>query len=545
VPVRSLSATSFFDPEFVAPGCLVAGTLPWVLARGRARWFPTWLFAHWRGHGRRGRDAWPAIVLLTLVLLRWSETGMSRRASVRRAATDAVWRAAMGLEFGTATPSERTLRDFERFLRQRHAQTQVPRYLLLHEHIVRACLDADVVATPPTWAMDSTPMWCYGATRDTIRLLGDGVRMLARAWGRATRRTLGEIATAWELPFLLAKSTKGAFPGRWDNPEATTAVVTQLGSAVLKAVHQVRRELLSVRPGLRKALLRRCRHLLRVISNDLATDAHGQLIIAERACADRLVSLTDPQARHGRKSSSQSFNGFKVHLLGDVVSGLITAVTVTGGNVHDSRPAHQLIRRAQGLYGALGEVLADTAYGGICERLRIRRLLEVELIAPPPAGRKGGVLGKHTVQIDFAAGTATCAHGIVTHDWRSVWSCEYGMAMPLLVWPTAICRTCPLQADCCGHSHQGRRLRLHPYEADLRAVREHWPQMSARYRMRSQCERLINQITRYGGRQAGGFGLRYAHQQAHVVAATVNLRLLAQALVARLAEAAASVSTRA
>jgi hypothetical protein len=92
MPVRSLAATSFFDPEFVSPGCLVPGTLPWVLARHRSKWFPAWLFAERRGHGRRGRDAWPAVVLTTLLLLRRSETGMSRRAAVRRAGTDVVWR---------------------------------------------------------------------------------------------------------------------------------------------------------------------------------------------------------------------------------------------------------------------------------------------------------------------------------------------------------------------------------------------------------------------------------------------------------------------
>ncbi len=216
MPVRSLSARSFFDPEIVWPGCLVAGSLPWVLARQRSKWFPAWLFATWRGHHRRGRDAWPAVVLTTLVLLRWSEAGMSRRAAARRAASDMVWRAALGLALGAATPSERTLRDFERFLQGRHGNTQIPRYLVLHEHIVRACSEAGVVDEKKvSWAMDSTPMWCYGAARDTVRLLGDGLRMVAGSWARATRRSVAAIADEWQMPFLLAKSTKGAFHVDW------------------------------------------------------------------------------------------------------------------------------------------------------------------------------------------------------------------------------------------------------------------------------------------------------------------------------------------
>jgi hypothetical protein len=542
MPVRSLSATSFFDPEFVAPGCLVPGRLPWVLARCRSRWFPSWLFAEWRGHGRRGRDAWPAVVLVTLVLLRWSEQGMSRRAAVRRAASDAVWRAAMGVAFGTATPSERTVRDFERFLQRRHGHTQVPRYLLLHEHVVRACLEADVVGAKPAWAMDSTPMWCYGAARDTVRLLGDGLRMLASAWGRATRCTLAAVAAAWDLPFLLAKSTKGAFPIEWREPAASATVVTQLAQAVLKVVARVRRELASVRPGLRKALLRRCRHLVRVVSSDLETDVHGQLVVAQRVAADRLVSITDPEARHGRKSKSQTFNGFKIHLLGDVFSGLIMAVAVTSGNQHDGVPAHRLILRAQSLCADLGQVLADTAYGGARLRHLARRLSGVELVAPPPpVNGKDGALGKRELIVDLDAGKYTCAGGVVTEEVRRVWSSEHGVHVPSVVWPKEACNACALSARCRGKEKGGRRMLLHPYERELRAAREAWsnPATRATYRTRTQCERLVNQITRYGGRQARAFGLRYAQTQAHAIAAAANLRLLGQALLHRLDRVAA------
>jgi hypothetical protein len=547
MPVRSLAATSFFDPEFVAPGCLVLGTLPWVLARCRSRWFPAWLFAEWRGQCRRGRDAWPAVVLLTLVLLRWSEQGMSRRAAVRWAATDAGWRAAMGLAFGTGTPSERTVRDFERFLQRRHGPTQVPRYLLLHEHIVRACLDAGVVAAPPAWAMDSTPMWCYGAVRDTVRLLGDGLRMLAAAWARATRTTLAAVAAAWDLPFLLAKSTKGAFPVDWRNATAAAGAVTQLAAAVLRVAPQVRRELAAVRPGLRRGLLRRCRQLVRVVGNDLETDAHGHLAVAQRVAANRLVSLTDPEARHGRKSRSQTFNGFKIHLLGDVLSGLITAVAVTHGNTHDGEPAARLIRRAQQLYGDLGQVLADTAYGGARLRHVARRLWGLDLLAPPPPiTTKAGTLGKGDFVADLDAGQFTCAHGVRTQAVHHVWSSEHGVHVPCVVWPKEACAACPLSTACRGKETGGRRVLLHPYERELRAARAAWrdPVTRARYRTRTQCERLVNQLTRYGGRQARAFGLRHAQTQAHTIAAAANLRLLAQALVRRLERGAENQGVR-
>ena len=139
MPRRSLFQTSFFDPEVVQPDCLEPGTVPWLLARFRSELFPAWLFDGWRGQGRLGRDAWPAVSLLTLMFLRWSEQGVSRLGSTKRAKTDVSWRAAMGLNLQTQVPDEKTLREFEAFLLMRHPSCWTPRYLLLHEHIVRLC----------------------------------------------------------------------------------------------------------------------------------------------------------------------------------------------------------------------------------------------------------------------------------------------------------------------------------------------------------------------------------------------------------------------
>ena len=69
----------------------------------------------------------------------------------------------------------------------------------------------------------------------------------------------------------------------------------------------------------------------------LETDNAGRLVVAERVAKDRIISLTDPEARHGRKSKKSLVNGYKLHLLGDIVSGLIANITVTRGNTHGWR----------------------------------------------------------------------------------------------------------------------------------------------------------------------------------------------------------------
>jgi len=533
MPARSLSQRSFFDPEIVQPDCLEPGTVPWLLARYRSLLFPAWLFQGWRGEGRRGRDAWPAVSLVTLLFLRWSEEGVSRLGSTRRAKSDVCWRAAMGLHMQTPVPDEKRLREFEAFLRTRHPDCGMPRHLLLHEHIVRLCLEAGVVGDSPVWSMDSTPMWCYGAVLDTIRLLGDGTRMLALRWAKATSQSREQVAEQWEVPYVLAKSVKGYFNIDWRDPDQRAQVVEAVASGALRAVEHVRQHIDEAPNNRRKRLLRRCRDLVRVVEQDLETDKQGRLVIAQKVAKDRIVSLTDPCARHGRKSKSQTFKGFKVHVLGDVVSGLIAAVTVTAGNRHDGSVAHRLIRRAKELNDKLAVVLGDTAYGGATLRHRVQSELGVRIVAPPPpVTKRDDALGREAIEIDFDSLTATCAVGLTTDDHRRHWASEYQSVTSSFQWPKEQCNCCPLRSRCCGKRQGGHRVNLHPHEQMLRRARADWqdPAVREMYRRRSECERLVNQMVRHGCRRARSWGLDSAQLQAHLIAMRCNLQLLARAL---------------
>jgi hypothetical protein len=536
MPVMSFPRDSFFDPAYVMPGCLEPGTVPWLLGHHREELFPPWLLRQWRGESHLGRPAWPAPVLMTLIVLRWCEGGMSRLGNAKRAKSDVRWRAAMGLEIGGNTPSEKTLRDFEAYLCARHPDCDMPRYLVFFEHCVRLCQDSGVASQGPIWAMDSTPMWCYGAVKDTVRLLGDGVASLARDWSKLTGTSLQELAQCWQLPHLLGKSTKGACHIDWRDKEARARLLDGLAQGVLAAVAAVRGGIERVASSKRKRLLRRCRHLVRVIAQDLETDDNGRLVVAHKVAKDRLISMTDPQARHGHKSRKRSFDGFKVHVLGDVMSGLILSLTVTPGNLHDGAVAHRLIRRAKRQVHELDRVLGDCAYGGAQLRHDVHAQLGVQIVAPalrPTAA--GDELGRDAVHIDFEAQRATCAAGVTVGEPLQVYSQEHERQTHVYRWPAQVCQQCPLRQPCNGDKMQGHRIRLHPYEQQLRQARTDWqqPQVRTEYRTRSQCERIVHLMVQHGGRQARACGLSAAHLQVHCIAAACNLALLAKALQQR------------
>lgn len=535
--VRPLDQTSFFDPHFLVPDALVRGSVPWLLAHEPARLFPAWLFMGWRGSTGRGRKAWPARVLMALVVLRWTEEGMSRLASTRRAKTDLVWRAAMGLPVGNGTPHERTIRDFERFMRSRHPEAGAPRFVLFHEHVVRLCLEAGVAGPEATWAMDSTPMWCFGAVRDTLRLLGEGTRTLLRDWATGTRSSLDEVAHRLDVPFVLAKSIKGAFDINWKDPAARSSVVARVADSAVDAVTFVRRHIADARPSHRRRILRTARQLAAVVANDLEADESGRLGVARRVATDRIVSMTDPTARHGRKSASARFDGFKVSLLGDIESGLIAAVTVHPGNTHDGSVAHRIVRRAKRLVGSIERVLGDTAYGGARLRFMLRESEGVSVLAPPVPVAAGARFGRERFDFDLDAGTATCPAGKTTDrlSWNTSGNCEGTAAKaPTFIWSADDCGSCPMASRCHAPHRRSRRVRFHPYETDLRRARSEWKTSAARseYRKRSRCERLVHRMVRHGARRARAWGLGAANFQAHAVATACNLGLLAQALAA-------------
>src|SRR5204863_6651292 len=105
----------------------------------------------------------------------------------------------------------------------------------------------------------------------------------------------------------------------------------------------------------------------------------GVFRIARRVAPDRVISTVDPEARHGHKSRSRRFDGYKAHLSVDFDSELIDNVVVTAANVADADAVTDLLadnpdNPADGTRGgddAEGEtggdrplIFGDSAYAG-------------------------------------------------------------------------------------------------------------------------------------------------------------------------------------
>ena len=543
MPLKRFPQLSVFDPVALSGDCLTEGTVPWLLRTMGSRLMPAWLASEWRGSGTSGRDAWPADVLVRLLLLRWSDGETSRRKVCRRAQVALQWRAAMGLPMTGVSPTEKTVREFERWLATRSHESDLPRYLLLHMWIAQMVLSS-VKEADRLWMMDGTPMFCFGALRGTVGMLGDGLRGLLRRYAKWTKQPFAKVATELAVPWVRAKSTKGGLCPDWRDREARQAAIHRLATDVTRVAQAMVERADDVPHKHRAFVHQRCSALLKILQDDFDVDDNGKLVIATRVAADRLVSITEPEARSGRKSKSQTFKGFKLHVLGDLVSGVVAAIRVTAGNVGEGTEGMTLLQRARELVPAVDRVLGDTAYGGTPLRIEAAEL-GVEIVAPPPpiSLREGSnTLGKHEFDVDFAALEATCPAGVTTADHR-VRTSKNGVKRSVFSWPVSVCAACPMRNRCRpgweppppgptprGRPHCGKRLQLHPNERLLREVRARWNTEDYRreYRRRIEGERLVRGITRRGGRQAAAFGLVAANLQAHLIAMVCNLGVLAR-----------------
>ena len=77
-----------------------------------------------------------------------------------------------------------------------------------------------------------------------------------------------------------------------------------------------------------------------------------------------MLSVHDPEMRHGHKSSRRRFDGHQAAIVVDTASQLITAVDVLPGNAPDNLGALELVEQSEASTGSVvEEAMGDAAYG--------------------------------------------------------------------------------------------------------------------------------------------------------------------------------------
>jgi hypothetical protein len=241
---------------------------------------------------------------------------------------------------------------------------------------------------------------------------------------------------------------------------------------------------------------------------------------------DRIVSTTDPEMRHGHKSHSKGFEGYKAAIVAETGSGVILATDVRAGNVHDREGAADLVAQAAECSGQeLEEVLGDTAYGDLETRESIAAL-GAEVIAKAPPGTRKGMFDRTDFRVDTRRGVARCPAGKRSIRRAAVPGDDPGWKY---IFSRKDCSPCRLRAKCTKSRANARVLQITEKTEALWRLRRQQKtrRFRKRYRKRVVVEHRIGRMVQLGARQAKYFGKAKTGFQIALIATVANLMLVA------------------
>lgn len=208
-------------------------------------------------------------------------------------------------------------------------------------------------------ALDSSPLHGAGRVEDTWNLIGRAMSKVVHAVSLALGVDESTVVQQAGLTALGSDSVKASLDIDWDDESAQSEALNRLLAEVsaLESWVAKKTKKTPATPPLTEAL-----ELLRkVVEQDTEPDPpkKGQRRIKQGVPPDRIVSISDPEMRHGRKSRSKLFNGYKRHVA--VVEGFIVATAVEPANVREHEPTARLLDKVRE-HGAIETLDIDRGY---------------------------------------------------------------------------------------------------------------------------------------------------------------------------------------
>jgi hypothetical protein len=370
--------------------------------------------------------------------------------------------------------------------------------------------------------LDSTILDDAVATQDTVTQLIASIRRVARTLPGGAE-LVAAVATAAGHDYTQPGKPRIA----WDDPAARDGLVDGLVRDALAVLAVIEQGTDEGALGLDGSAADAVGLLALVAGQDVEhvpdpddPAGPGRWRIAQRVAEDRVISTVDPDARHAHKTVHRRQDGFKVHLVAEPDTGIITACTLTkasGAGSADGGVGAGLLAADPSVTGPV-QVLADSAYGTGPMLAALAAAGHEPLIKPWPLRHPipdGFTAADFTV--DATAGTVTCPAGHTAALTKVKRVARFG----------ARCTGCPLRAKCTT-STRGRTVLLAPHDALQRAHRARAadPEFQAVYRRhRPMVERTIAWLTR-GNRRLRYHGVSKNDAWLHLRVAAINLRRL-------------------
>lgn len=472
----------------------------------------------YRSSGEGKQAVAPA--LLAMVVLLQAYTGASDAQAVELAVVDARWQMVLGV-LGDDKPafSQGALQAFrERLIAHDMDRRLLERTIELARQT--AAFDWKKVPKALRIAVDSRPLEGAGRVEDTFNLLAHAARKVLTCAARLADLTPEQLAERTGTPLLVGTSVKASLDIEWSNPAQKASAIATLVKQLDRLERWIAREFGddAAEPPLAEPLAT----LRQLREQDLDPEPpDGKPRIRKGTVEDRRVSVEDKDMRHGRKSKTKRFNGYKGHIACDLDTDLIVACGITPAN----RPEAE----------AMPGLQADIALGGLrthIEQLSIDRGYIKSPLASEVFARGGEVLCKPWVPRNQKTGFPK-SDFLINMRSRTI-TCPAGQTQPFTLgadveFDSDTCGRCPLRTRCTSATKgRGRTVTIAPDEPLQHRLRKLIASSAGRERLRERVkvEHALAHLSRKQGRRARYRGVRKNTFDLRRHAAVVNLETI-------------------
>lgn len=464
-----------------------------------------------------GKDPTPPALLAMAALLQGYDR-VSDFEAVEMTVVDLRWQMVLDrLGRDEAAFAQDTFRSF----RERLIRTDMDRRLLERTvELARRTKAFDWKKLPKDLriAIDSSPLEGAGRVEDTINLLGHAARNVVRCAADLLGWPVEKVATAAGIPALLESSVKKGLDVEWSDPEEKAQALDTLTRQIESLEAWVRQKLPEEikKPPLKEHV----ETLAQIRTQDLEPDPSGggKTRIRQGVAAERRVSIEDPDMRHGRKSKSKLFNGYKRHVALDLDTHLILAGALLPANRPEGEASPSLKADIDRMKRRIAEAHIDRGY--IASPIVDEVLAGGgEVICKPWVPRNGKLFTKADFKINMRDMTITCPAGEVERI-------DLGADVE---FDADACDQCPLRAKCTSAAlGTGRSVTIADNERLQHRLRKlvATPRGRERLRERIPVEHSLAHIGRRQGRRARYCGTRKNLFDLRRTAAVQNLETI-------------------
>jgi len=347
--------------------------------------------------------------------------------------------------------------------------------------------------------IDSCPLEGASKVEDSINLLGHAARKVVDCAANILGLTRAEVCIESGITLLLESSIKKSLDLDWNDKgqkdEAINILVEQIDSLnewLKKALPAEMKE-----PPLKQYV----ETVERIRNQDLEPDPKGGgSRIRKGVAEDRQVSVEDAEMRHGRKSKSKRFNGYKRHVAADLDTSIIYAAGITPANRPEEEATPKLQLDMSRLSLDIDELYIDRAYinSPTVEEVTDRK---GDIICKPWNSNSGKVFPKSLFNINVRDKVIECPEGQKKHFTLG----------SIVEFDADICDHCKKRSECTtaelGH---GRTVSISENERLQKRLRKQVKTKAGRERLRKRTgiEHRLAHISRRQGPRARYKGIR-------------------------------------